>query len=102
MESYLIPLDNLIELWHSSDTAAPIHEFLGLTLSEYAELVTTHRDYEVKYTAAHFEEVWVYGPNCHYKRQEFVPADLKVSYKGKAVELSKEQREEILKKYDSI
>lgn len=35
-EALLEDIDDFVEKWHSSDSALPLHKFLGMTKSEYS------------------------------------------------------------------
>lgn len=35
-------MDRLLEEWHNSDSSLPVHEYLGITLEQYAYWVETN------------------------------------------------------------
>lgn len=34
-------LDDYVDAWHDSDSALPLHEYLGMTQEEYARVLTS-------------------------------------------------------------
>lgn len=36
-------IDDLIDMWHESDSELPLHTYLGLTEEQYAEWVETNK-----------------------------------------------------------